>query len=149
MRSFFIAVAAMTASIQTASAQQIWLTMDQVRPYKLEKPAQSVVIGNPSIADVKVQDNSSLLLFGKGPGMTNIYFFDENGETLQNLIVRVRTPSSDMLTVHRGSARTTYNCTTNCEATVTVGDDPVVFGGVAGQMQAKFNQASNASGGGN
>lgn len=149
MRSFFIAVAAMTASIQTASAQQIWLTMDQVRPYKLEKPAQSVVIGNPSIADVKVQDNSSLLLFGKGPGMTNIYFFDENGETLQNLIVRVRTPSSDMLTVHRGSARTTYNCTTNCEATVTVGDDPAVFGGVAGQMQAKFNQASNASGGGN
>lgn len=149
MRSFFIAAAVLIASTQTASAQQIWLTMDQVRPYKLETPAQSVVIGNPSIADVKVQDNSSLLLFGKGPGMTNIYFFDENGETLQNLIVRVRTPSSDMLTVHRGSARTTYNCTTNCEATVTVGDDPAVFGGVAGQMQAKFNQASNASGGGN
>jgi Flp pilus assembly secretin CpaC len=142
MRRILIAAALFTASTQVAAAEQIWLTMDQVRPYKLETPAQSIVVGNPAIADVTIRDNTNVLLFGKAPGLTNIYVFDENGEAVKNLTIRVRTPSADMLTVHRGAARTTYNCTTNCEATVTVGDDPTAFSGVAGQVQAKYDQAS-------
>ena len=149
MRSIFIAAAVLAFSTVSASAEQVWLTMDQVRPYKLESPAQKIIVGNPAIADIRVEDDLNLLLFGKGPGLTNIYFFNENGDATKNLIVRVRTPSADMLTVHRGGARTTYNCTTNCEATVTVGDDPDVFNGVATQIQSKFNQAQAAAGGNN
>lgn len=145
MRSIFFAAAALAFMTAGASAEQIWLTMDQVRPYKLESPAQKIVVGNPAIADVRVENETSLLLFGKGPGLTNIYFFDQNGDAAKNLVVRVRTPSADMLTVHRGSARTTYNCTTNCEATVTVGDDPAVFTGVAGQIASKYGQATAAA----
>lgn len=150
MRRILIASALAAAMTQPASAEQLWLTMDQVRPFKLETPAQSIVVGNPSIADVTIQDNTNLLLFGKAPGLTNIYVFDETGDAVKNLIIRVRTPSSDMLTVHRGAARTTYNCTTNCEVTVTVGDDQNSFGSAVGQIDAKFNQASklgNAGGG--
>jgi len=146
MRVILFAAAALFAMTHTASAGQIWLTMDQVQPYKLEKPAQSIVIGNPSIADVTVRENDNLLLFGKGPGLTNIYIFGENGETVENLIVRVRTPSADMLTVHRGVARTTYNCTTNCEVTITVGDEKTVFKNAATQVQNKFSQAASAAG---
>lgn len=149
MRSIFFAAAILAFTTANASAEQIWLTMDQVRSYKLESPAQKIIIGNPAIADIRVEDETHLLLFGKGPGLTNIYFFDHNGEATKNLIVRVRTPSADMLTVHRGSARTTYNCTTNCEATVTVGDDPAVFSGVAGQIASKYGQAAAAAGGNN
>ncbi len=147
MRSIVIAAALFAISSAGAAAEQIWVTMDQVRPYKLETAAQKIVVGNPSIADIRVEDDSTLLLFGKGPGLTNIFFFDENGETIKNLIVRVRTASADMLVVHRGVARTTYNCTDNCEATVTVGDDPVVFNGVTAQVQSKFGQAAAAAGG--
>ncbi len=142
MRRTLTAAVIFAALTNTASAEQLWLTMDQVRPFKLETPAQSIVIGNPAIADVTIQDNTNLLLFGKSPGLTNIYMFDENGEPMKNLILRVRTPSTDMLTVHRGLARTTYNCTTNCEATVTVGDDPSAFNGVVTQVNQKYNQAS-------
>lgn len=152
MRTILAAALMSAAMTGTAAAEQLWLTMDQVRPFKLETPAQSIVVGNPAIADVTIQDNSNLLLFGKAPGLTNIFIFDEKGEAVKNLMIRVRTPSSDMLTVHRGSARTTYNCTTNCEATVTIGDDPAAFSGVSGQVAQKFNQASslasNSSGGG-
>lgn len=144
MRIFFIASVFALIS-QQAAAGQLWLTMDQVRPFKPEKPVHSIVVGNPSIADVNVQGFDQLLFFGKAPGMTNVYFFDENGEAIENLIVRVRTPSSDMLTVHRGAARTTYNCTTNCEATITVGDDQTVFQGVAAQVQNKYSQAQTAA----
>lgn len=145
MRRFLAIAAALLAMTQTAAAGQIWLTMDQVRPFKLEKEAQSIVIGNPAIADVTVRDANNLLLFGKAPGLTNIYFFDENGEPFDNLVVRVRTPSADMLTVHRGGARTTYNCTTNCEATITVGDDPSIFDGVSQQVLNKYGQATEAA----
>ena len=143
MRRIFIALIMITASTQSVAAEQLWLTMDQVRPYKLDNPAQSIVVGNPSIADVTVQDNTNVLLFGKAPGLTNIYVFDDKGEAVKNLTIRVRTPSSDMLTVHRGVARTTYNCTTNCEATVTVGDSDATFNGVSAQVETKFGQAAS------
>ena len=146
MRRILAAAIMFAAMTEAASAEQLWLTMDQVRPFKLETPAQSIVVGNPSIADVTIQDNTNLLLFGKAPGLTNIYVFDEKGEPVKNLVIRVRTPSSDMLTVHRGAARTTYNCTTNCEATVTVGDDPTAFSGVATQAS---RLGSDATGGEN
>ena len=135
MRRILTAIAFLVASVQSAGAEQLWLTMDQVRPFKLETPAKSIVVGNPAIADVTIQDNANILLFGKTPGLTNIYVFDENGEPTKNLVIRVRTPSADMLTVHRGAARTTYNCTTNCEATVTVGDDLAQFQAVSTQVQ--------------
>ncbi len=148
MRTILTALAFAIASFQAAAAEQLWLTMDQVRPFKLESPAKSIVVGNPAIADVTIQDNENILLFGKTPGLTNIYIFDDNGEATKNLVIRVRTPSSDMLTVHRGAARTTYNCTTNCEATVTVGDDQTQFQSVSSQVQNKFSQASALSQGG-
>lgn len=148
MRRIFAAAALSLISTQVAAAEQLWLTMDQVRPYKLDNPADSIVVGNPGIADVTVQDNSNLLLFGKSPGLTNIYIFNENGEAVNNLIIRVRTPSSDMLTVHRGSERSTYNCTINCEATLTVGDSGETFNDVVTQVGQKYNQASALGGSG-
>ena len=145
MRAFFSVLATLLALTTGAQAGQVWLTMDQVRPYKLETPAQNIVVGNPAIADVTVQDNQNLLLFGKAPGLTNIYIFDEAGETIENMIVRVRSQNTDMLTFHHGSARTTYNCTSNCEVTVTVGDSRVVFDETATQIETKISQARNAA----
>lgn len=146
MRMILSAFIALMALTNTAHAGQIWLTMDQVRPLKLENPAQSIVVGNPAIADVTVQDNENLLLFGKAPGLTNMYIFDENGDAIDNLIIRVRSSGTDMLTMQRGIARTTYNCTSNCEPTITVGDDQTVFTGVAAQVQNKLQQATVAAG---
>ena len=146
MRATFSVLATLFALTTGAEAGQVWLTMDQVRPYKLETPAQNIVVGNPAIADVTVQDNQNLLLFGKSPGLTNIYVFDEAGETIENMIVRVRSQNADMLTFYRGSTRTTYNCTSNCEATVTVGDAPEVFEVLSTQVEKKFDQAKAAAG---
>ena len=65
-----IFAASAASSIQAAAAEQLWLTMDQVRPFKLETPAKSIVVGNPAIADVTIQDNSNILLFFSG------YYFE-------------------------------------------------------------------------
>lgn len=145
MRKFITVVAALASMTGAARAEQLWLTMDYVRPYKLETPAQNIIIGNPAIADITVQDANNLLFFGKAPGITNVIITDEEGKTVKNMTVRVRTNANDMLTFYRGSARSTYNCLTNCEATITVGDDPTTFAGVAGQVTAKFGQAKQGA----
>ncbi|MEM9013833.1 MAG: pilus assembly protein N-terminal domain-containing protein [Pseudomonadota bacterium] len=130
--------------VSQASAEKVWLTMDQVFPFDLKDAAVSVVVGNPGIADVTVIDNKRLLLFGKAPGVTNVYIFDEDGGTIKNLTLNVRTPSSDMMVVHRGSERSTYNCTINCEATLTVGDAATTFNTVNQQVGQKFGQAAGS-----
>lgn len=149
MRSIIAAIVLSVAVAPAAFAEQIWLTMDQVRPYKLQAAASSIVVGNPGIADLKVQDENRVFLFGKAPGLTNIYIMDENGDMVQNLMIRVRTPSSDMLVFHRGVSQTTYNCTTLCEPTITVGDSVDTFQGVAQQVEAKASQAASGADGGN
>ena len=133
---------AVLAATSPAFAGEVWVTMDQVKPYTLEVPAGQIIVGNPGIADVKVQDKERILLFGKGPGRTNMYILDDEGNQIDNLLVSVRVQDGGMMTVQRGLARTTYNCTTVCEATVTVGDSPEVFSGVASQIIQKFGAAA-------
>lgn len=128
-----------------AHAEQVWLTMDQVTPYTFKQEVDQIVIGNPGIADVTVRDKSRVLMFGKAPGLTNMFLFDADGNEIDNLIVRVRALNSDLLTLQRGPQRFTYNCTTACEQTLTVGDNTEAFGVISGQVQQKFQQAAGSA----
>ncbi len=147
MRRILSTLAAVIASTAAAHAEEIWLTMDYVQPYELSKPAGQIIVGNPGIADVTVRDDSNILLFGKGPGITNLFVFDKDGEKLANLIVRVRALGDRMLTVQRGAERTTFNCMTQCEATITVGDSNDSFLATATQVQQKFQSAVQTAAG--
>ncbi len=135
-------LAAFFAPATNAAAAQLWLTMDQVRPYEIETPAARIVVGNPAIADVTVLENSKILLFGKSPGLTNIFLFDEAGRAIDELSIRVGSADNRMVVFHRGSVRTTLTCASQCEPTNAVGDDVVVFGNITTQAQQKLQQAS-------
>ncbi len=128
-----------------AAAAQIWVTMDQVRPYEIDTPAAQIVVGNPAIADVTVLDNKKILLFGKAPGFTNIFLFDESGATIDELNIRVGSTDNRMVTVQLGGTRKTLNCTNRCEQAIAVGDDNVSFGILAGQTQTKLQQATSSA----
>lgn len=126
-----------------ASAGEIWLTMDQVTPYDLDVPAGQIIVGNPGIADVSTADKTKLLLFGKSPGVTNFFIFDDEGNKIDNLIISVRAQNDDMMTIYKGSARATLTCTSVCEQTVTIGDGQGAFASAAAQIQQKFSTASS------
>jgi len=128
-----------------AFAGQIWVSMDQVRPYKIEKSADSIIVGNPGIVDISVRDDQNFLLFGKAPGLTNIIIQNAQGELIENLQVRVNPPSSGMLTYHAGSSRRTYNCTRHCEVSLTVGDSTETFTNVDQQVRVKLGQPSTGT----
>ena len=148
MRRSISAILTLAAFVSIAAnpavAGEVWLTMDYVKPFKIDRAAGQIIVGNPGIADVQVQDANSLLLYGKSPGATNMYIFDEDGEAIDNLIVRVRALGDNMVTFQHGGERTTFNCMTVCEPTVTIGDGES-FGNVAGQITQKFQQASTGA----
>ncbi len=145
MTPLLATLAASAALVTTAQAEQVWLTMDQVTPYTFKQEVDQIVIGNPGIADITVRDKSRVLMFGKAPGLTNMFLFDSDGNEIDNLVVRVRATNSDLLTLQRGAARYTYNCMVNCEQTITVGDSPDAFGSISGQVATKYQQASGGS----
>ncbi len=146
MRMFLISAAAAIGAAGAARAEQVWVTMDQVAPYEFKQDVDQIVVGNPGIADITVRDKSKVLIFGKAPGVTNLFLFDADGKEIDNLIVRVRSVSAEMLTFQRGGQRATYNCMTICEPTITVGDNNETFGAVNQQVLQKFQQATNQGG---
>lgn len=145
MRRFLLALAVSAASTTAAHADQVWVTMDQVAPYAFKQDIDQIVVGNPGIADITVRDKSKVLIFGKSPGVTNFFLFDADGNEVENLIVRVRTTGAEMLTFHRGGQRATYNCMSQCEPTITIGDSNETFGAVSQQVQQKYQQATSGS----
>jgi hypothetical protein len=146
MRTFLLSLLVSAAATTAAHADQVWVTMDQVAPYAFKQDVDQIVVGNPGIADVTVRDKSKVLIFGKSPGMTNFFLFDAEGNEIDNLIVRVRSTGTDMLTFHRGGQRATYNCMTQCEPTVTIGDGNETFGVVSQQVQQKYQQVTGGGG---
>ena len=57
---------------------------------KLPVAAKDVIVGNPAILEVVVKNKNTAYLFGgAGPGQTNVFFFDANGQQILQLDVDV------------------------------------------------------------
>jgi Flp pilus assembly secretin CpaC len=56
----------------------------------LERPFQSVLIGNPEIIDVQTLDERSVLLKPLGLGTANLVFIDDRGIVITNLTIVIR-----------------------------------------------------------
>lgn len=57
--------------------------------YKLDSPAATVFIADPSIADVEVMSPTLIYVYGIEPGDTNLYAIGQNNEVVANLAIHV------------------------------------------------------------
>jgi hypothetical protein len=110
------------------------VTVDQAKVVKLPEKAQTVIVGNPGIADVSVQKNGVMVVTGKSFGVTNLIALDASGGLLAESLVRVRAASDSILTVQRGLERESYSCTPTCQPTAQLGDANGYFGQIGAQM---------------
>ena len=133
----------LTTFLTQTQAEEIWLTTDYVKPFKTSQPADQIIIGNPGIADVRVRDENHILLYGISPGTTNMFILDENGDVINDLILRVRAVGDNVVIFQRGMERTTYNCMIVCEPTVTIGDGSS-FSNVTEQIERRSQQIANS-----
>ncbi|WP_416208125.1 pilus assembly protein N-terminal domain-containing protein [Chelativorans sp. M5D2P16] len=93
----------------------IHVVMNQARIIKLARPADTVVIGNADIADAAVQDSSTIVLTGKGFGVTNLVVFDAAGQPVVDEQIVVSRQSVNSVRVYRRSDVQTLSCTPYCE----------------------------------
>jgi Flp pilus assembly secretin CpaC len=107
-----------SASIISAGAWAagIEVTMNQAKIVKLARAADTIVIGNPAIADASVQDASTVVLTGKGFGVTNLVVLDEMGNPIIDEQVTVTRGTASTVRIYRRAQVQTLSCTPFCES---------------------------------
>ncbi|MCE7026567.1 pilus assembly protein N-terminal domain-containing protein [Jiella avicenniae] len=128
-----------------AAKEPLSVEMDQAKVIELEKPAGTVIVGNPAIVDVQVLSSNRLVLTGKSSGITNVVILGEDGEAFVDEQVSVQTFEDNTVRVYRQASRSTYACTPKCVPTVTVGDDMNSFGAVVQQQTQRQNIVEQAA----
>jgi hypothetical protein len=117
--------------------ETIAVTLDRARIVKLPDRTQTLVIGNPIIADVTpLKTNGLMVITGKSYGTTNLIALDSSGTPVAESILRVD-PAENALVVHRGMSRESYSCSPRCEPTINLGDEGKYLGDVAGNVRAR------------
>jgi Pilus formation protein N terminal region len=121
-----------------AGAETMVVTMDQAKLARVPPRTATLVVGNPLIADVSVQAGGTMVVTGKGYGVTNVIALDTSGRRIYEQQVRVQGPAENVV-VYRGSTRESYICEPVCERRITLGDTPDYF-------DVNLNQASARNG---
>ena len=112
-----------TASVSAQDNAPIQVNVNMARVLRISAPAATVIVGNPGIADVTIQDPQTLILTGKSFGQTNLIVLDSYGEPIADTLVEVAQMQAGVMTVYQGQLRTTLACAPVCQPTVMLGDD--------------------------
>jgi Flp pilus assembly secretin CpaC len=99
-----------------ATEAGIEVVMNQARIVKLSRPADTIVIGNSEIADASVQDATTVILTGKGFGVTNLVILDSDGAPIMDEQVTVARQTASTVRIYRRSDVQTMSCTPYCES---------------------------------
>lgn len=114
------------ASAAPALAQDnapIQVNVNMARVLRISAPAATVIVGNPGIADVTIQDPQTLVLTGKSYGQTNLIVLDSFGEPIADTLLDVVQMQAGVTTVYQGQLRTTLACAPVCQPVIMMGDD--------------------------
>ena len=115
--------ASLTAAPVLAADAPINVNVNMARILRINAAAATVIVGNPGIADVTIQDPQTLILTGKSFGQTNLIVLDSYGEPIADTLVEVAQMQAGVMTVYQGQLRTTLACAPVCQPTVMLGDD--------------------------
>ena len=93
----------------------ISILMNEAKIVKLARPADTIVVGNPEIADASVQDATTIVLTGKGFGVTNLVVLDMDGAPIVDEQIYVSRQDAKSVRIYRRSEVQTLSCTPYCE----------------------------------
>ena len=132
------------AAVAELAADTIVVNVDQAKLVKLPGRISTLVVGNPLIADVTLQNGGIVVVTGKGYGATNFIAMDRAGEILMDRIIQVEGPTDQVVTIYRGVERESYSCMPVCQRRVTLGDGETFFRAASDQAGALNSQASGS-----
>jgi Flp pilus assembly secretin CpaC len=120
------------------SAEDLIVKYDQSQLLRLPRPAAEIIVGNPAIADITVQSSNLLVVTGKTFGITNIIALDADRNVIQDQRVLVRRDEAKVVNLQRGTQRQSYNCTPQCNPSITIGDETAFFDNVSKASEKKI-----------
>ncbi len=132
-------------AVASERADSVAVVVDQAKVIRLPEKTQTVIVGNPLIADITVQKGGILVVTGKSFGITNFIALDGNGSLLAESRVTVRASTDAILTVQRGMDRESYSCAPQCQPAMQLGDATKFFGEVGGQASSRAQLAAPAA----
>ena len=117
--------------------EPVIVTVDRARVFRVSRPAATVIVGNPSIADATIEDEKTLVLTGRSFGVTNLIILDAAGDPIIDQTLVVRGHETNTVRIYRRSSRETLACAPICEPTLTIGDNSDSFSYANEQIKAR------------
>lgn len=99
------------------------VNVNMARILRINAAAATVIVGNPGIADVTIQDPQTLILTGKSFGQTNLIVLDTAGNPIADTMIEVVQMQAGVMTVYQGQARTSLACAPVCQNIIMMGDE--------------------------
>jgi hypothetical protein len=87
------------ASLSARAEDRLDVNWREARVVRLAKPATSVIIGDPTVADVTLDDPTTIVIFGKAPGETNVIVLSGSQEMLFDWPIVVSPSNTRKVTV--------------------------------------------------
>ncbi|SHG96102.1 Pilus formation protein N terminal region [Kaistia soli DSM 19436] len=138
---------ALSAAIGIAHASDpLAIKMDRAKVMRISRPAATVVVGNPAIADATIQDRQTLIITGRSFGTTNLIVLDEAGEPIADELVTVSASDDQMVTVYSGADRRSFSCAPDCQPVLTLGDTTTAFAEAQSQLAGRNSIVQGATG---
>jgi len=82
MRRLLVLLPMLVFASAAAMADGLDITWREARVVRLAKPATSIIVGDPTVADVTLDDPQTMIVFGKTPGQTNLLVLSGSQELL-------------------------------------------------------------------
>lgn len=127
---------ASTPSQAAVDRGALTVTVNRAKVIRLPERAQTVVVGNPAIADLSLQKNGIVVVTGKSYGATNLIALDGAGNMLAESLVNVVAQTDGLVVVQRAFDRFSYSCNPVCQPSVNLGDSSTYFNEARGQADA-------------
>lgn len=140
-----VLAALLAAAATAAQAQSLTVNLDQSTRLALSAPARDVVVSNPTVVDVAMLTPTSLVVLGKGYGITNLMVVDSAGRTILNREVVVGSSDANRVSFYRGPNVTNYACAGRCERTPLPGEIEQVYKPHATPYDEHADKASGAA----
>jgi len=128
-----------------ASAADLIVEVNHSRLHALGQATSTIIVGNPAIADISVSNNSTLVVFGRSYGTTNLIALDAGGRQIANLDVRVTEAEDAVMTLNRGSVQTSYSCAPRCARVINSADSPEATDALLGTTSAVTSFSDEAA----
>ncbi len=126
----------MVPAIVQAESTAVSVKVNMARILRINAPASTVIIGNPAIADVTIQDSRTMVLTGKAYGQTNLLVLDGAGSVVADAMIEVVQDQAGIVTVYQGDKRTSLACSPVCQPTIMLGDDMSFTGDTIGAAKS-------------